>query len=77
MTPAFDPTGYRIEITQRIIAGDLLFEGRVAHLPGVVIYGTTEAAALADTRYELSLWHALAFPNAEPPPPGDGWSGRR
>lgn len=76
MTPAFNPRKYKVEIKKRMVTGAILFEGSAAELPGVTVDGTSEAATLADDFYQLSRWHAVAFPDAVRAPL-DVWERRR
>lgn len=53
------PDWYRIVVRKVMVLGEPLYEGRMAELPGVVVYGTTKDAVRAETRYHLNWLHAM------------------
>lgn len=66
MNRIFDASRYVVVVHKIMVTGAMFFECRVAELPGVVVYGTTEKAARTDMNYELSRLRTLGFKHADP-----------
>ena len=60
MARQFDPQDYQVIIRKTVEDGEVLFEARVAELPDVTIYGSTQAKAYRDAIAIIGALHDAA-----------------
>lgn len=66
MSRSLSPDWYRIEIQKVMVSGEPLYEGRIAELSGVVVYGTTVEAVRTDVHYQLGKLRIAARESENP-----------
>lgn len=68
MAKNFDPQDYQVITRKTVEDGEALFEARVAELPDVTVYGTTQAKAYRDALAVIRGLHEAAMEAGTPFP---------